>query len=334
MKTLKKIGIGLLALIALIVLIGLFLPSAVHVEESGEMTAAPELVYAQIADFKNWPDWSPWHEADSNMVMNYQGEPMQVGHGYSWTSKELGDGRIVFTKMTPHSALASEMYFMGDDKPAYAGYTLEATESGTRMTWSIDFDMGENPFGKVLGAIIFPMMLKKDLKRGLERLKSRVEAMPPKAPALVVTHFTTQPIQYVALKYEGAPGDVNAQLGQMYATLQAYLETEKMEITGAPFAIWHWWSDTLVRFEACLPFGQKIKGTKTILYSEMAATPAIQADYFGPSEQTEATHYALGDYADKKGLKLGSPIEIYVTDAAQEPDTAKWHTQIIYPILP
>jgi len=334
MKTLKKIGIGLLVLVALIALIGLFLPSAVHVEQSGEMNVAPEVVYEEVANFNTWPSWSPWSEMDPNMVITYEGEPMQVGHGYSWTSEELGDGRMVYTKMVPHSEMVSEMYFMGDTKPAYAGYKFEATEAGTRMTWSIDFDMGGNPFSKVFGATFFPMMMKKDFKRGLERLKEHTESLPAKKPAVAIAEITSDPMQYVSLKYEGAPGDISAQLGQMYGTLQTYLETEKIAMTGAPFAIWHWWSDTLVRFEACLPIGQKIKGSKTILYSEMAAAPAIKADHYGAYEATEALHYAMGTYAEEKGLKLGSPMEIYVTDPMQEPDTMKWLTQIIYPVLP
>jgi effector-binding domain-containing protein len=334
MKTLKKIGIGLLALVALLALIGFFLPSNIHVEESGEMNAAPDVVYEQIADFHNWPAWSPWHEMDTTMVITYEGEPMQVGHGYSWTSEELGDGRIVFTKMTAPSELTSEMFFMGDDQPAYANYKLESTENGTRMTWSIDFDMGMNPFGRLFGATFFPMMMKKDFKRGLEKMKAHVEALPAKAPAINIEEITTTPMKYVSLKYEGAPGDISAQLGQMYTTLQAYLETEKVAMTGPPFAIWHWWSDTLIRFEACMPVGQSIKGNKTIQYGEMAATPAIKVDHYGAPEKTEAVHYAMGDYATNKGMKLGSPLEIYVTDPAQEADTAKWLTQIVYPIVP
>lgn len=335
MKTLKKIGIGLLALIVLIALIGLFLPSAVHVEESGEMNASPEVVYGQIADFNQWPNWSPWHEMDTAMVMTFSGEPLQVGHGYSWTSDEVGSGRMAFTELTPHSALKTEMFFMGDDQPAYSDFKLEATEAGTRMTWSIDFDMGANPFGKVFGATFFPMMMKKDFKRGLERLKALVEAMPAKTEAAInIMEVTTEAKQYVYLKYEGAPSSLDAQLGQMYSTLQTYLETEKIAMTGAPFAIWRLWSDTLVRFEACLPIGQKIKGSKTILYGEMAPSAAIQVDHYGAPEKTEAVHYAMGDYATQKGLKIGDPLEVYVTDPTQEPDTMKWLTQIIYPILP
>ncbi len=334
MKTLKKIGIGLLAVVVLLALIGLFLPSNVHVEESGEMNASPEVVYEQIADFRNWPAWSPWHEMDTSMSITYEGEPMQVGHGYSWISKELGDGRIVFTKVNPPAELTSEMFFMGDDQPAYANYKLEATEAGTRMTWSIDFDMGANPFGRIFGATFFPMMMKKDFKRGLEKLKAHAESLPAKAAAAVINEVTTEARQYIAVKYEGPPADISAQLGQMYGMLQTYLATEKIAMTGAPFAIWHWWSDTLIRFEACLPIGQKIKGTKTILYGEMPATAAIQVDHYGAYDKTEAVHYQMGDYATQKGLKLGSPLEIYVTDPGQEPDTSKWLTQIVYPILP
>lgn len=334
MKTLKKIGIVLIAIIALLALIGLFLPSAVHIEENAEMNASPEVVYEQIADYNNWPNWSPWHEKDTAMVMTFEGEPMQVGHSYSWKSEDLGDGRMVYTKLDPPTALTSEMFFMGDDKPAYTNFKLEATETGTRAIWSVDFDMGGNPFAKIFGATFFPMMMKKDLKRGLERLKTLTESLPAKTPAVEIKEITTNPMQYVTLSFQGAPSELGTKMGEMYSTLQAYLETEKIAITGPAFAIWHMWSDTLIHFETCMPVGQKIKGNKNIAYAEMAAMPAIQADHYGPSEQTEALHYAMDDYAKAKGLKLGDPLEIYVVDGMTEPDTAKWLTQVIYPILP
>ncbi len=333
MKILKRIGIGLLALVLLITIIGFFLPSAVHVEESGEMKAAPEVVYAQIADFTQWNNWSPWHEMDTTMKLTFEGEPMTVGHGYSWTSEELGDGHIVFTKLEPYSMLESEMFFRGDEEPAIGRYKLEATETGTKMTLSIDFDMGMNPFGRVFGAVFFTSMMKKDFKRGLEKLKAYTEALPVK-PKIEIGEITTTPVMYVSVKYEGAPDmeGMSAQMGQMYGTLQTYLATEKIEMAGAPFAIWHWWSDTLIRFEACLPIAKKIKGNSAIQYGELAASPALKVDHYGAYDKTGDAHWAIDAYAKEKSLKLGDPLEVYVTDPGTEPDTSKWLTQIIYPI--
>ncbi len=59
----------------------------------------------------------------------------------------------------------------------------------------------------------------------------------------------------------------------------------------------------------------------------------VVADYFGPYEETASVYHALEKYISQGGLEItGNPWEIFVTDPSNEPDTAKWHTQVLFPV--
>lgn len=57
MKTLKRILIGILAIIVLLVIVAFFLPSKAYVERSIVINAVPRIVFDQVNTLKNWEKW-------------------------------------------------------------------------------------------------------------------------------------------------------------------------------------------------------------------------------------------------------------------------------------
>lgn len=57
---LKKIGIVVAVLLVLLIGVIYTRPAAFEITRSKTLTAPPAVVYAQIADFHRWPQWSPW----------------------------------------------------------------------------------------------------------------------------------------------------------------------------------------------------------------------------------------------------------------------------------
>ncbi len=105
MKTFKKILLGLLAFIVVVLIVGFFLPRKTHVERSAEISASPEVVYDQVNNLKNWVTWSPWHHLDPKMKMEYFGpESGQLGRnvrgGASAAAVEEAGDRAVFEHLT------------------------------------------------------------------------------------------------------------------------------------------------------------------------------------------------------------------------------------------
>jgi hypothetical protein len=69
-------------------------PDVFTVSRSRAVAAPPEVVQALLADFHNWPKWSPWEELDPNMKRTYGGAASGVGQTYEWKGNDkVGSGK-------------------------------------------------------------------------------------------------------------------------------------------------------------------------------------------------------------------------------------------------
>jgi len=142
------------------------------VERSASMEAAPERVYAQIADFHNWTQWSPWEDVDPALERSYSGAGSGKGATYAWSgNRKAGQGRMQITAATKPSTVLIDLVF---EKPFKARndtvFTIVPEGSGSRVTWSMT---GKRTLvTKVMG--VFKSMdafLGPDFEKGLARLK-------------------------------------------------------------------------------------------------------------------------------------------------------------------
>lgn len=178
MKTLRKILIWLFSIIAVIVIVGLFIPGKVHVERSAAMNAPAQKVFPLVADMHNWPSWSPWHKMDPNMTVTYFGPQMGLGAGYAWTSEKMGNGKLTIKGYEENKALVTEMDFM-ENGIATGGFNFTPEGSGTKVTWYMDSDVKQgNVFMRALGGyfgLMFKGMIADDFDKGLADMKKEAE---------------------------------------------------------------------------------------------------------------------------------------------------------------
>ena len=68
-------------------------------------------------------------------------------------------------------------------------------------------------------------------------------------------------------------------------------------------------------------------------YFELPACEAVYAKHFG-SYDSGNTHYAIEAYMKANEIDYSGAYiwEVYITDPMNEPDTAKWQTDIYYPV--
>jgi hypothetical protein len=76
---LKKILLGVVALVIILGVIGFFLPRQSHVERVITIDRPPSLVHAVTNSFVRFADWSPWQELDPAMKVSTQGPRSGVG---------------------------------------------------------------------------------------------------------------------------------------------------------------------------------------------------------------------------------------------------------------
>jgi hypothetical protein len=175
MKALKRVGLLFLSLIILLSLISLLLPSKITVTRSVVLHASAVEVFEQVNTLKNWEKWSPWHQIDPAMLLNYEGPEAGVGAKYSWFSENsnVGNGSLIITESKPLQRIDTLIKFEGQgDGTGY--YLFEETPEGTKITWTMIADMGMNPIGKYMG-LMMDSMIGSDFEKGLENLRKVVE---------------------------------------------------------------------------------------------------------------------------------------------------------------
>jgi len=173
---LKKILLGLAAVLVVLMVVVAVQPSEFHVERSIAMAAPPEAAFAQVNDFHAWRAWSPYEKLDPNMKRSYDGPTSGVGAKYAWQgNKDIGEGRMTIEKSEP-SVIGIKLEFL---KPMQATnqatFKFTKTAEGNRTTWSMD---GKNNFiGKAFCLVMdMDKMVGADFERGLSNMKARAEA--------------------------------------------------------------------------------------------------------------------------------------------------------------
>lgn len=180
MKILKRILFALVVIVALLVVIGFFLPSQWKTSVSVTMNAPSGVIYPHVADLKRWQDWSPWTKAqDPSLTYTYTGPESGVGAQSDWTSQNMGTGWLKVTKADATSGVEYDLFInMGSFSSTLQGsIAFEIDGDSTKVTWSDQGDNGSNILKKWMSLLMKPMM-KSQLNEGLTKLKGLVEAQP------------------------------------------------------------------------------------------------------------------------------------------------------------
>ena len=174
---LKKIAIGLVVVIVLLVAVVATRPSSFHVERSVKIAAPPAVVFPLINDFHRWPSWSPWEKLDPNMKREYSGAPEGVGATYDWSGNDdVGVGSMRITESQTPSKVAIALEFK---QPWQASnrtlFSVEPDAAGSAITWGMD---GQSNFMFKAISLFMDMdqMVGKDFEAGLANLSRVAEA--------------------------------------------------------------------------------------------------------------------------------------------------------------
>jgi uncharacterized protein YndB with AHSA1/START domain len=170
---LKKLGIGITVFVALLIAVGFALPRNVSVARSIEINAPADSIFALVHAPKAWKRWSVWNQRDPNMALTYSGPESGVGANWDWKSEKEGNGAMTFTTSEPGKRLGYELRFEGMP-PSTGALTLEPNGSGTKVTWSMEGDMGGSPINRWFGVFI-DRMVGPDFEGGLANLKQAAE---------------------------------------------------------------------------------------------------------------------------------------------------------------
>jgi hypothetical protein len=109
----KKILIGLVIVVVLLVVFIALQSSTYLVERTATITAPAPVVFAQVNDFHKWNAWSPWAKLDPAMKQTFEGAPAGNGAVYTWTgNKEVGEGRMTIIESHPSDLVKIKLDFL------------------------------------------------------------------------------------------------------------------------------------------------------------------------------------------------------------------------------
>lgn len=148
------------------------------VERETKIAAKPEVIRSLIADFRQWPTWSPWEELDPDMRHDYGGADHGVGSWTSWSgNRKAGAGRMEITAMTDDSVTIALAFLKPFKSQSTTVFGLASDGESTTVTWTM---RGPKTLLTKLMGIFWPMdkVVGKDFEKGLSKLKTAAE---PKA---------------------------------------------------------------------------------------------------------------------------------------------------------
>lgn len=342
MKVFKPILFGLVALLLLLTLIGLFLPSAAHVERSVSIAAPPAAVYEIVNDLHRFNEWSPWFEKDPKAKYTYSGPESGAGSRLDWSSgvSSVGTGSQEIVEAVPDQRVRTRLDF-GDQ--GHGEYTLAIAPegAGSRVTWAFDTSFGYNLFGRYFG-LAMDSIVGAEYEHGLGKLRALAEAGPVAASggeALNIREVEVSPVDiaYVEGTTGLEPDAISRALGAAYTQIGQFMEERALAQQGAPLAINRFYDESGWGFQAAIPVtgvnaATRAAASASVRLGRTYAGRALRGVHIGDRSTLPDAYRALEDYMVAKGLDSnGLSWEQYASDPVTTP-VEKRQTVIYLPV--
>jgi len=333
MRVLLKILLWIVGIAALLAVVGFFLPRNVRVVRNTSINANPTTVYNIVNDLKTYDNWMPWNKIDPAMKKEFGPSTTGEGAWYTWKSenKNVGEGKITITESVPGKLVRTRLDFKGFDNPGLSGWELTEKNGGTDVKWFMDSDMGDNPFGHIIG-LFMDKMMGSDFEKGLTDLKKLAETAPAtaKEPVIKIEETQVKPMTVLYTIEKAATSDeIGQKLGAAYGEMGAFMKKNNLQMAGAPAATYKS-QQAPFDFEAWASVNaapKKVEGR--IKFKKIEGGKAVVAHFFGPYEMNYKGFEKLMSYIKEKGLTpVGSSYEVYVNDPTTVKDPYEIQTDI------
>ena len=176
----KKIVVGimvvLMAMFSVLCVIAARQPNEYSISKSATISAPQPVVFAQVNDFHNWQEWSPWAKLDPNATPTFEGKDAGPGAIFKWSgNKEVGEGQMTITETQPNDWIRIKLDFVRPMKDtANTEFIFTPEGNNTKVTWTMS---GTRSFmGKVFCLVMnMDKMVGGDFEKGLANMKTKVE---------------------------------------------------------------------------------------------------------------------------------------------------------------
>lgn len=173
MKILKKILFFIVALIALLLIVALFVPKTYTISVSETINKPKQEVFDYVKLIKNQENYSVWVLEDPKIKVQYSGTDGTVGAMSSWTSDVMGVGEQKITKISPNR-IDVDLHFKEPMEGNHKAATILEAISPTQTKVTSEF-YGNEPYPLNALSFIGKHMINDAEIKNLKNLKTILE---------------------------------------------------------------------------------------------------------------------------------------------------------------
>ena len=145
-----NILIGLIAIIAILLIVVALRPADFRVERSATLAATPIVLFEQVDDHHKFAVWNPFLKLDPNVKNTYSGPNSGVGAVCSWDgNSKIGAGSATIIESKPGELVRQRMDWKRPmEGTSTVEFTFKPAGDKTVVTWAM---YGKNNFmGKLV----------------------------------------------------------------------------------------------------------------------------------------------------------------------------------------
>jgi len=173
---LKKILLGLAAVLVVLLIVISLQPSEFKVSRSTVIQAPAGKIFGYVAVLRDWEKWSPWVKLDPNAKITYEGPASGPGAIMRWEgNSDVGAGSMTLTGGKPPESIDFRLDFLKPmEGTSTANFTFVQEGENTTLTWTME---GHNNFMAKAISLIFncEKMVGEQFEKGLASLKELAE---------------------------------------------------------------------------------------------------------------------------------------------------------------
>ena len=141
--------------------------------------------------------------------------------------------------------------------------------------------------------------------------------------------------QYVLLlKGKSSAQNISQDMGSMYSKVYGYMGTKTINPVGPPIALYFSAPSPDWEIGVAVPVDDGMLGQGAIEATTLPGGKMVSTMHIGPYEKLHESWNALSDWIKKSEYTPAGPgREVYLHGPSQESDSAKFRTELLWPIM-
>ncbi len=290
-----------------------------NVEKSITIAAPQEQVFNTVRDFKQWPKWSPWLNAEPDCTLEYNPD----GKSYSWEGQVIGSGEMEIISEESPNQITYQLTFLKPWKStSQVEFRFEPEGDQTKATWTM---AGSLPVFLFWMKKMTVAMIGMDYQRGLAMLKPYIESGSNPSRLSFTGETTQAACQYIGITTESRLEDLGTTTSRDFTKLANWLKETNTKATGAPFSITHRFDmvSQITNFTAGIPIESAPSSPpEGFIVAQRPATKTFAIQHTGPYHHL-GNAWAAGMFRARNKVftqnKKLDCFEVYENDPGETP---------------